>query len=230
MPDAQMIIADCGEMTEEKDSLYAELEREGHIHIDLPFDSGFGCMSNKIVDNLSRPYLLVASDDFDFSPVEVRQGIEKLQEVLTLNPDIDIASGRVNNRPYEFDLIDEGDTVTEVPVKYNVHGPIFPWFVQCDLTVNYSLIRSKVFDQVRWFNSVKIGGGEHGVFFLECLRAGFKTVYVPGVNINESQIKNSPRYNLYRRRALDPSRPAFDRIGVKKYILGSGVVDYNAQH
>src|ERR1700691_2948142 len=66
LPGAQLIIADCGEMTEEKDSLYAELEREGHIHIDLPFDSGFGRMSNEIVDHLDRPYLLIASDDFDF--------------------------------------------------------------------------------------------------------------------------------------------------------------------
>lgn len=103
LPGAQMIIADCGDMTEEKDGLYAELERRGHQHIDLPFDSGFGVMSNQIVSHLTRPYLLVAADDFDFTP-EAAQGVRELQEVLDYCPDIDIASGRVNGNPYEFYL------------------------------------------------------------------------------------------------------------------------------
>lgn len=230
LPELSIIVADCGEMTEQKDGFYADLEREGHIHIDLPYDSGFGCMSNAIIDALDRDFLLIGSDDFCFSSVEVREGIEKLQEVLDLNPDIDIASGRVNNRSYEFDLIDKGDEVTEVPIKYNVHGPIFPWFIDCDLTVNYSLFRKRVFEKVRWESDIKIGSGEHGAQAIKIKRAGFRTVFVPTVNINEQDVKNSPRYNLYRRRALDPGRLAFDRIGVKKYTMGNGVVDYDAKH
>lgn len=226
LPGAQMIIADCGEHNEEKEGVYADLERAGHKTIQLNFDSGFGAMSNAIVDALDRKYLLIGSDDFCFSPIEVREGIEKLQQVLELCPDVDIASGRVNNRPYEFDLIDKGDEVTEVPIKYNVHGPIFPWFIDCDLTVNYSLFRKRVFEKVRWESDIRIGGGEHGAQAIKIKRANFRTVFVPGVNINEQEVKNSPRYNLYRRRALDPGRLAFDRIGVKKYILGSGIVDF----
>ena len=228
LPGAQMIICDCGDHSEEKEGIFADLERDGHKTIQLDFDSGFGAMGNAIVDALDRDFLLIGSDDFEFGPVEVREGIEKLQEVLTLNPDIDIASGRVNNRPYEFDLIDEGDKVTEVPVRYNVHDPIFPWYQQADLTVNYFLARKEVFQKVRWDNDVKIGGGEHGSFFVDCKRSGVKTVYVTGVNINEQQVKNSPRYNLYRRRAMDPARPCFDRRGIKKYVMGNGQVDYDA--
>jgi hypothetical protein len=211
-------------MTEEKDSYYAELEREGHVHIDLPFDAGFGAMSNAIVDALDRKYLLIGSDDFEFQSVEVQKGIERLQQVLDLCSDVDIASGRVNNRPYEFNLVDEGDVVIEIPVKIDPEV----WYQQVDLTVNYSLIRREVFQKVRWESDVKIGGAEHGAQFVKLKRAGFKTVFVPGVNINESQIRSSARYNMYRRRALDPARPCFDRIGVKKYVLGSGVVDYDA--
>jgi hypothetical protein len=227
LPGAQIIIADCGEMTEEKDSYYAELEREGHIHIDLPFDSGFGAMGNAIADRLERPLLLVASDDFDFSTPEVRQGIEKLEYALTA-PEIDITfdivSGRVNNRPYEF-YLEERASGEWYEVPLGGHQDLIP-YSHCDLTVNYSLIRRCVFDTVRWDDDVKIGGGEHGAFFIDCKRAGFKTVYVSGVNINEQQIRNTPRYNLYRRRALNPERPCFVKRGVKRYILGDGTIDY----
>lgn len=225
LPGAKIIIADCGEMVEQKDGFYADLERGGHKHIDLPFDSGFGAMSNAIVDALDRPYLLVGSDDFDFSPIEVREGIEKLLSVLDLDSDVDIASGRVNNQPYEFDLIEKDGVVTEKLVNSTLRG-ITPWFVECDLTVNYSLIRKGVFRKVRWDDDVKIGGGEHGSFFVDCKRAGFRTVYVPGVNVNEQQVRNSPRYNLYRRRALDLTRPCFQKRGILKYVMGNGVTDY----
>ena len=66
-PGARMIIADCGDLTEEKDSFYAQITREGHIVLDLPFDAGFGVMSNAIAAASTRPYLLIASDDFEFN-------------------------------------------------------------------------------------------------------------------------------------------------------------------
>ena len=229
LPDVRMIIADCGEMTEEKDSLYAELTREGHVHIDLPFDAGFGAMSNAIVDKLRRPLLLVASDDFDFSTLETRQGIEKLIRTANLYSKSDIFSGRVNNNPYEFLLHDRGNGIVEEEACGIIPDPDFPQdYYWVGLTVNYSLIRSRVFDTVRWDDDVKIGGGEHGSFFLDCKRANLKTVYVPGVNINEQRIPDSPRYRMYRRRAMDPARPCFDRRGVRKYVLGNGQVDYDA--
>jgi hypothetical protein len=224
LPGAQLIIADCGESTEAKDGLYAELIREGHVQIDLEFDAGFGSMSQSIVDVLERPYLLIGSDDFDFSTHDVRLGIEKLEYFLHYHPDVHIASGRVNNNPYEFNLIERqpGEWYEE-PVGQSMYDAIYR---KCDLTVNYSLIRKYVFSRVGWDTEVRIGGGEHAAFFIDCKRAGFKTVYVPGVNINEQKVRNSPRYNMYRRRAQDPARPCFVRRGIKKYVCGNGVVDY----
>jgi hypothetical protein len=227
MPGIQMIIADCGEMTEAKDGLYAELEREGHIHIDLPFDSGFGCMSNEIIYKLTRPFLLTGSDDFDFTSNNTIDGISRLIYNLSYNPHIDILSGRVNNRPYEFNLLeDQPGEWREEAVHVIVDHPTT--LVHCDLTVNYSLIRRDVFKKVGWDSDVRIGGGEHGAFFIDCKKAGFRTAYLPGTNINEQQVRNSPRYNMYRRRALDPARPCFVKRGIRKYIMGNGVVDYDA--
>lgn len=228
MPEVMMIVADCGEMTEEKDGVYADLERQGHKTVVLPFDAGFGAMSNAIVNELIRPYLLIGSDDFDFRPRYVRHGIEQLVEVLDLNDSKSIASGRVNNRPYEFWLHEGGGTVIETPIDpVEPNAPI--WYCECDLTVNYSLIHHRVFESVCWDEDVKIGGGEHGAFFVDCKRAGFHTVYVPGVNIYEQTLPSSDRYKKFRSRARSPERPCFDKRGITEYIMGNGVTDYKKE-
>jgi len=234
MPEAQMIIADDGEMTEEKDGIYADLIREGHQVIILPFDSGFGMKSNRIAAALNRPYLLISSDDFDHRPPEVRKGIEQLLEVLE-NTDMDIASGRVNNGAYEFNLEfqDGGSTVIEHAVRIQSNPK--PWFVECDLTVNYGLYKKQVFkskypslnDRIHWLDDVKIGGAEHSMIYIQAKQFGYKVCYVPGVNINEQREPDSARYRQYRMRSGNPERPCHDYVGVKKYILGSGQVDYD---
>lgn len=231
MPEAQIIVADDGRENEYKTGVYNSLRENGHSVLQMPFDSGFGAKSNAIAKAFilsRRKYLLIGSDDFDFSPVSVRQGIERLVVVMESQPEVDIASGRVNGRPYEFYLLDEGSSVYEFPI--NTNG----WFksnypVPCDLTVNYSLMRTRVFNKVHWDDDVKIGGGEHGAFFLDCKRAELSTVYVPGVEISEQ--KDVPAdwdYLEYRRRALSADRPCFDKRGVKRYYLGSGQLDYDA--
>jgi len=222
MPEAKIIIADCGEYTEEKDGVYADLTREGHTIIHMPFDAGFGAMSNAIADALDRPYLLIGSDDFDFRPPSVRAGIEKMIEVLEYTS-VDIAGGRVHG-PYEFDLEDRGDEIIEHPINTNIQPE--PLFIRCDLTVNYTLMRAEVLKKVRWGSS-KIGQGEHGAWFVEAKRAGFHTAYVPGVSISEQSDVGDLRYLKFRMRSSDPGRAEFDRIGVRKYVLGTGQVDYD---
>lgn len=224
MPEVQIIVADDGECDLKKEELYYDIQEEGHIVHRLLFDSGFGYKSNIIARSLQRPYLLIGSDDFLFD-WSAREGIKKLVEVLDNNPDVDIASGRLNNRPYEFNLIDGGDVITEVPVDTShLHESLY--YVECDLTVNFSLMRKRVFDRVRWDGTVKIGGGEHGAFFLDCKRAGFKTVWVPGVNISEQPGRDSQRYREFRNRANSPERPCFKSRGIKRYVLGNGQVDW----
>jgi glycosyltransferase involved in cell wall biosynthesis len=225
LAECEIVIADDGHPTlsEEKTKLYTQLSNEGHLVSCHPFDSGFGYKSNWIAQNFRRDYLLVASDDFDFSPPEVVRGIKKLVDVLD-NTAFDIASGRVNNWPYEFDLEDRGDTVIEHRVVVPNHPEL--WVVNCDLTVNYSLIKRRVFEKVGWIDEARIGQGEHGIMFLDCKRAGFSTVYVPGVNINTQRKADPPEYKPYRARANSPERLCFQKRGIKKYVLGNGQVDY----
>ena len=226
LPECEIVIADDGHpsLSEEKTKLYTELSRDGHIVSCHLFDSGFGYKSNWIAQNFRRDYLLVASDDFDFNSSSVVRGIECLIDVLD-HADVDVASGRVNGWPYEFDLEYRENTVIEHPVSI----PKDPntWFVYCDLSVNYSLIRRKVFNDVSW-DLTKIGNAEHFAFFHDVKQAGFKTAYVLGVNINTQRKPDPPEYRPYRARAYGPERSCFVKRGIKKYILGSGRVDYSA--
>lgn len=223
---ARMVIVDDGDQTEEKDAIYSDLTRAGHVTDVLPFDSGFGKKSNRIAYLSTRPYLLIASDDFVFD-AQAADGLAELELVLKMNPDIDIASGRVNNRPYEFffnvgEFIDGTVRIREIPITNS--GPT-PWFSEADLTVNYSLVNMRSCT-VMWDNDVKIGGGEHGSFFYDRWKNGTRTVYVPAANINEQPGRDSEWYRWYRNRAQSPERPCFDRRNIVEYILGSGQVDY----
>jgi hypothetical protein len=227
MPGAQIIIADDGEHTEEKDGLYAELIREGHKVILCPYDSGFGYKSNEIVRVLDREFYLSGSDDFDFSPPSVALGIEKMLGVLDKHKELSVVSGRVNERPYEFILYDGKYVVFEEPFLADRYYTLLQHpYEPCDLTVNYSLIRKKVFEKVRWDDDQKIGQGEHGAFFVDLKRAMFRVAYVRGVNINSQEGRDSDRYRALRARASSPERSCFDKRGIKKYVLASGQVDY----
>lgn len=227
-PDAHMIIADDGRMTPIKETIYTRLKDDrGDTIITMPFDSGFGAKSNAIANALERPYLLVASDDFDFSPVSAAMGVQEIQRVLDVCSPIDVISGRVNGNPYEFFLYEKDGIVREarVPDDYDIKSNERV-IRKADLTVNYSMIRKRVFEKVRWDDDAKIGQGEHGAFFVDLQRNGFRVAFLPDVNINEQEGKDSAEYKQYRSRATSPERSCFVKRGIKKYILGDGTVDY----
>jgi hypothetical protein len=231
MPGAQIIIADDGDMAHEKYNLYSDLVLCGHKVGVYSFDSGFGFKSNMIVNMLDRPYLLIGSDDFDFTP-KAAEGVKTMIDIMEENPwDLDILSGRLNGRTYEFFLEDLGDTIIEhkADTNFKMNGTR-PLVYRVDLTVNYSLIRRDVFKQVKFDNEEIIGEGGHGAFFVDCKRAGLKVGFTPLAEINEQdQPEDSARYKQFRARAHSPSRKTFDRRGIKRYVLGSGKVDYDCR-
>jgi hypothetical protein len=228
MPEAQMIIADdSGFIPYKKIALYAELEAEGHLVFILPHDKGFGYKSNLIAKAVLRPYLLIGSDDFDFADPQARAGIEKMAATLDRHPNYDGVSGRVNNQHNEFRLEDLGDTIIEhyvdtTPRPYGLHVEIY----DVDLTVNYTMFHRDTFREIGWDKEALIGQGEHGSFFVDLKRAGFKIGFIPGVNINEQSGRDSDEYYTYRYRARSSERSCFVKRGIKKYILADGTVDY----
>ena len=73
------------------------------------------------------------------------------------------------------------------------------------------------------------GDGDHGAWFLDVKRAGFKVGYVPGVFISQQSGRDSERYQQFRRRANNPERSCFVKRGITKYVLGNGHVDYEKE-
>src|SRR5258708_4756059 len=100
-PESKLVVMDDGYPTPTKDNLYYQLLSDGHVVKYLPFDSGFSYKSDFAIPLYTTPYALIGSDDFNFAAPGVRAGIEKLVNVLEENPTFGIASGRVNNVPYE---------------------------------------------------------------------------------------------------------------------------------
>jgi hypothetical protein len=237
--DAKWVIVDDGRECRPKITRYAELRRKHHACIWLPFDSGFGAKANAAIPHCDREYVLIGSDDFDFSDPRVRPGVERMQTVLDRVPSLGLVSGRVDGNPYEFCWEPGVRSLREIPGWRGTSEVEGVTYHPCDLTVNYSLIRRKVFESefggLHWDGGdVKIGGGEHAAFFLDLQKVYWGVAYVEGANIcqlrstlitDEYRAWNSPEYPKMRARARQPGRPCLKARGIDTYILGDGTVE-----
>src|SRR5262249_39186809 len=110
-------------------------------------------------------YVLIGSDDFDFKKDKVREGVQKMVDVLDGDPDMAVAAGRVNGMAYEVCLERNGSTGREAKRKYRGKAIRKNRYTVVDLTVNFCLVRRSILgmDKIHWDGGdVKIGGGEHG--------------------------------------------------------------------
>lgn len=231
--DTKIVVVDDGYESKEKITRYAELRRKGHACTWLPFDSGFGDKANAAIPLCDREYVLIASDDFDFADPAVRSGVEAMQKVLDAVPSLALVSGRVDGRPYEFCWKTGDRMLREVP-RFHGSGEVDGTrYHLCDLTVNYSLIRTKVFQaafgEIRWDGGdVKIGGGEHSAFFIDLQRTYWGVAYVEGVNINQLPRNFQWMHHAYpamRGRARKMGRPCLKKRGIDVYVLAGGVAE-----
>jgi hypothetical protein len=193
--------------------------------IKMEFDSGLSAKRNAIVKACTKPMILLACDDVDFSTSQARQGVEKLVEVLDRYPEIDVAGGRVNNKCYEGFLEYSSDFIREHLL--NSYDCCTENFVSVDITVNYFLARTEILRRFPWPKEMKIGG-EHVCLFLDLKLAGRKVVWVPGVNIDTLHLGTGsdvqdPRYREFRKRAIDLGHPLMKkRYNISSYIGFNG--------
>lgn len=225
-PALRMILVDDGDQhTLLKTTMLEKARQRGHaVHL-MPFDSGFGEKSNAAISFHERDYVLIGSDDFDFT-TEAIGGIRKMVRFLYEYPEYGIVSGRVDHKPYEFDLlvddVIQGDSALRICRETDPRPNEGGW-IDCDLTVNFSLIRRELLgmDKLHWDGGkVKIGGGEHGAFFLDAKEMGIKVACLPEVNINQVPYFvncQDPRYGGMRARAKWAGRPCLKKRGIDLY-------------
>jgi hypothetical protein len=191
----------------------------------LPFDSGLTVKRNATVAMTKTKYWLCGSDDFNFSTLEARQGIEKLVKVLDENPDIDVASGRHEGMEYEGYL----EYVPGSHIKETRLEPCPGLEFYCvDLTVNYFLARTDRI--IPWDETIRPIGGEHADWFLSMKEVGRKVVWVPGVNIDTLKLGTGTnvqdvRYGGFRRRAYQAGHTIFKKKrNIERYVGFDGGV------
>lgn len=231
LPGARIILLDDGWEEKGKVAYCYDLISRGHKVIKMPFDSGYGAKNNEARKYYEREFVLRIADDFDFSDPAAAEGVLKMIDVMDNVPRVAIASGRVNNNPYEgnvkfmprhegLDCIatraDVADfRTTEKGTRYT----------ECYYTVNYSLIRSEVMKAFEWDEKFKIGGDHLDLYMYVHNNELGKVVYVHGANVNT--IPDFPGamhrdYPRYRGRATLSLPWTFERHGWASWTDFSG--------
>jgi SAM-dependent methyltransferase len=234
LPGARIILVDDGWESPDKVSYCHDLRVRGHVVERLPFDSGYGAKNNAAAQHYDREFVLRASDDFDFSDPSVADGVLKMMDVMDHDPRIVIASGRVDNNPYEGDVmqIQRPDGLKDiVATRADLNDPFVTTkgtqYSICDYTVNYSLIRREVIQSFVWDEKFKMGG-DHLDLYMHTWLTGGHVTYVHGANINT--IPNFPgcqdaAYHKYRQRARLALPWTFERHGWNSFTGFDGTRD-----
>lgn len=217
LPECKILVAD-----DSFDNRCADIA--GPECIRLSPDSGLTSKRNATVKACQTKYILLGSDDFDFSTPEAREGIEKLVRTMDEYPEIDVAGGRVDHREYEGYLeYVPGKYIREHRMETPIDESYVPAYIPVDLTVNYFLARTESIRAFPWPEEMKIGG-EHVCFFLDLKMAGKKVVWIPGVNVNTLHLGmgsdvQDPLYSSFRRRAVSLGHPLMKkRYNISTYI------------
>lgn len=215
LPDCQIMIVDD---SDGKVSPTPYLDVPNCTFVMMPFDSGLTVKRNRGVELCDTKYLLMGSDDFDFSTHEAKAGVLKLINFLDERHNFSVAGGRHQDIPYEGFLdYRPGEFIKETRLK--VH-PLLEW-APVDLTVNYFLARVSDIRGIEWDERMKIGG-EHGDWFLELKQQGRKVAWVKGVNIDPQPHDNAkmlPEYPAYRMRAKELGHKIFkEKRNIRSYI------------
>jgi len=214
LPDCNIVIVDDSDVNFADYPVWEAILKGCQI-IYLPFDSGLSAKRNAGIKAITTEYVLMGSDDFDFSTPEAYDGIVKMHDVLEMFPEIDVAGGRHSNVPYEG-FLEVGDGyIREHRLVLDKDEHLF---YNVDLTCNYWLGRTAHI--LPWDERMKIGG-EHGDWFLDMKAAGRRTVWVPGVNINPlpEGLGQDKRYPEFRARARSLGHRIFkEKRKIQDYI------------
>lgn len=231
LPECAVIIAD--DSGEPEPAVRYRWKGFQHNGIILPFDSGLSAKRNAIVRECSTKYLLLFCDDFK-ADQQCRLGVERMVEVLDRWPEIQVAAGRVDKRPYEAWLeYIPGHLIKERPIEFEYDAnephtglaiPPFP----IELASNYFLGRTEALQGCPWPEDIRPIGGEHVAFFLDAKIQGMRIVLVTGANVNTMTLgpeAQDPRYPAMRARAASTGHAAMKaHYNIRRYIGMNGDV------
>lgn len=210
LPEAEVIVVCDDPITKKTDFKYWSQ------WLDIPIDAGLPCKRNFGVSAANNDFILMGSDDFDFTTVGCRPGVRNMLQTLDDWPNVDVVCGTYAGRHYERKLeYKAGEYIKETPVPGA--GP-----KRIDLGANWFLARTQVCREVDWDVALGPIGGEHADWFLRLKNEGKVVVWIPDAPIepfsSELGLEQSPDYAKLRNRAFDGHKIFLTKWGVKKYV------------
>ncbi len=177
----------------------------------LPFDCGVGYARNECIKAVKTKFILLCDDDFIFTD---ETDINIPLQALKKYPEIGIVTGSVidhhktghavyfQKRYYEkFIYLDkERGTLCSVPISYikpQTYDTPGHTFYQCDIGLNFAVMRKDIFkDGIEWDSRFKCNG-EHEDFYLNLkYNSHWKVVYTPEFYCDHEHLSNSTYIKL----------------------------------
>jgi len=202
-----LYIADDGEVSDEKEYRYQQLERRGHKVFRLPFNVGLSSGRNKIVKATEEDYVLIMDDD-----IAIRDGsiLNKMKGILDHDDQIGIVAGvlhqEMSGDPFGSVRYSQGlDLRIQNGILYRdgspreLHKGNGSLFHYTEQTVNFFMAKREVFNDILWDDRIKIEY-EHMDFFLRLKDTDWKVAIcseAKAVHLHSPLVNYE--YNRYRR-------------------------------
>ena len=209
--DIQIVI---GDQSRDKIELASFYKRNNIKCLRLPFDCGVAYARNECVKAVKTKFILLCDDDFVFTD---KTDINIPLQALKKYPEIGIVTGAVidhhksgsevyfQKRYYEkFLYLDkERKVLCSVPISYikpQIYDTLGHTFYQCDIGLNFAIMRKDIFkDGIEWDSRFKCNG-EHEDFYLNLkYNSNWKVIYTPEFYCDHEHLGN-PTYVKLRDR------------------------------
>lgn len=232
--DYRIYIADDGEIDDDKQALYEQLESEGHRIIRLPFDMGASGGRNAALRYIEEPYILRMDDDFIFTEeTRVDRMVAVLDADTTIGAIADLEVQQYRGKgltpgqvsPGQGELVQMGATLWKVPAVLET----VDWetadgvrYARCGFARNFLLIRRELLDHIRWDRRLKIRG-EHVDFMLQIVRrSDWDLAFTPDsrhVHAGPAVSEQPAEYAQFRYRDAGFREILYEKWGFERILL-----------
>ena len=214
----RLYIADDGRPSDRKALFYQQLKKDGHLVVELPFDSGLSLGRNALIKQVTEDYVLLLDDD---TVIKDAESVKKLKACLDADPALGVVAAVLKreqgnwfadenySKGLKFERRDS--LLVRVPSRQEIKKAGEYAYRYADQVPNVFLAKRELFKDVQWDNRIKIEY-EHMDFFLELM----KTAWKAGVCLDAEAIHfitdASPEYTRCRRTA--PQNYFFGKVGI----------------